>query len=81
MTSESFILKRKINKAVKVSPQKNAWGDTSSPWYRNTSETACRLPKENTANFLRRLNRKSECTQLYLMPVSSCENVIKNGKR
>jgi hypothetical protein len=65
MTLESFIFKNKI---VDLSPKKNSWENTSSEWHRNASETAYRLPKENRTNFLRRLTRNIECTQLHLIP-------------
>lgn len=48
------------NKIVEVSPKKNGWGNTSSECYRNASENAYGLPKENRTNFLRRLNRNIE---------------------
>lgn len=63
--SGKFCLKNKI---VGVSPKKNGWGNTSSEWHGSASETASRLPKENRTNFLRRLNRNIEWTQLHLLP-------------
>lgn len=46
-----FYLKKNNNKAVKVSPQKNAWGNTSSPRYRNASETPADCPKKTEPIF------------------------------
>lgn len=63
--SGTFYVKNKI---VEASPKKNGWVNSSSECYRNTSENAYGLPKENRTNFLRRLNRNIEWTQLHLIP-------------
>lgn len=71
--SGKFYLKHEI---VKASPKKNDGRNTSSKWYRNASETAYSLPKENnqfSLDWIEILNRPS----LIQYPQSSCENVIK----